>query len=55
MSTQPRELACGDLAPGVHGPPPALRRREMERQTAAEAKSSKKGPRNRAASGQPRG
>lgn len=43
MSTQPRELACGDLTPGAHGPPPALRRREMERQTAAEAKSSKKG------------
>lgn len=43
MSTQPRELASRDLTPGVHGAPPALRWSEMERRTAAEAKSSEKG------------
>ena len=42
-STQPRELASRDLTPGAQGPPPALRRRETERQTAAEAKGSDKG------------
>lgn len=40
---QPRELASRDLTPGAQGPPPAPRRRETDRQTAAEAKSSEKG------------
>ena len=50
VSTQPREPACGDLTPGAHGPPPVLRRREMERQTEAEAKSSEKGSQEQSSS-----